>query len=229
MERDEPTRWQRIWPHLRALLVAMHVLAITLLALPAPGGGMSRGAWKDPTVQGEFRAWSERMEAVGLDTSPRELEDALWEFAVAFTDVRRDLIDPFLPYYRLAGTWQSWRMFVAPHRHPAKLWIEIRESGGDWRAVYVARSPEYTWRRHQFDHDRMRSQVFRLSWPPYRRTWARFSAWIARQAAADFPEATGVRTRFYKYRTPPPQEARAGAPIQGRFVKTRVYDLEERR
>ena len=41
----------------RAVFVAYHIVAITLQALPAPAGGMSRTAWKEPTVQGEIASF----------------------------------------------------------------------------------------------------------------------------------------------------------------------------
>ena len=61
--------------HLRALFVVFHLVAITLMALPAPGGAMNRAAWADPTVQGEFAAWTSRINALGVAISQEELED----------------------------------------------------------------------------------------------------------------------------------------------------------
>ncbi len=216
---------RRVWPQVRAVLVALHVVAITLLALPAPGGGMNRAAWKEPTVQGELAAWGAR-----LGVAPAALEERLWTFAVAYMDARSAVIDPITPYYRLAGTWQSWRMFVAPHRHPSRLVVEIDHGrGAGFEPLYLRGDPAASWRRHQLDHDRMRAQVFRLSWPGYEGTYARFAGWLAREAARDFPEARSLRVQFFKYRTLDPAEARAGEAPVGRFAQRRTYDLRKAR
>ena len=54
MMGNYPSDRPSAWAHIRTLFIAVHLLAITLMALPAPSGGMSRSAWKDPTVQAEF-------------------------------------------------------------------------------------------------------------------------------------------------------------------------------
>lgn len=210
----------RLWPHVRAWLIVLHVVAITLQALPAPGGAMSRSAWKDPTVQDEIAIWAER-----LGTTPADLEERMWRLGSSWMDVRRSLLTPFQPYYRYAGTAQSWRMFVAPHRYPARLHVEVHQ-GGAWRPVYVARSREHDWLRRELDNDRMRSAVFRYAWPAYARSYKELVDWLADRAAEDFPEARAVRVRFAKARTPTPAEARAGVEPESDWVRTRIWRLE---
>ena len=51
---------RRARAHATAALVFLHIFAITLIALPAPGGGMNRRAWKEPTVRDELQAWQGR-------------------------------------------------------------------------------------------------------------------------------------------------------------------------
>ena len=209
-----------------ALLVFLHVWFITLQALPAPGGGMNKRDWKSDTVQGEFRAWTQRLNAMGVEIEQQALEDHLWELATGVMKVRREALRPMYPYYRNAGTWQSWRMFVAPHRYPSRLHIEIKEAGL-WRTVYVARSPESDWRAHQLDHDRFRAALFRYGWgKKYGRQWRGFGDWIAREAAIDFPEATELRLRFWSYRTRSPEEVREGVDEDGRWHRSRTLSLE---
>ena len=108
------------WDQVRAVFITIHLVAITLMALPNPSAGLQRSAWRDPTVQQEFAIWRARLGQVGLEMEAQEFEAQLWEFASQFRDVRQALLAPFDPYYR-HGTWQSWRMFVAPHRYPARL------------------------------------------------------------------------------------------------------------
>jgi hypothetical protein len=205
------------WPHIRAWLVAVHVFAVVAMALPAPGGGMNRSAWKDPTVQDEFEAWRGRLAAMGVETTPEEFEERLWTVAKTFMDGRTALLAPFQPYYRNCGTLQSWRMFVAPHMYPARMWIEVQEDGV-WRPVYVDRSREYDWLSWRLGQDRFRSAIFRFSWKPYRKMLLEFADWVAIEAHRDFPDATKVRVRFWKARSPTPEEALSGRMPEGTWV-----------
>jgi hypothetical protein len=221
----------RIAPHLRALFVALHLALVTFTAMPSVGGGMNRQAWKQPTVQGEFRAWSERLGGWGLDLPPDELEERAWTFAVAYEKGRGRVLDPFRWYFEVCGVWQSWKMFVAPHRFPARLEIEIRRApadgaaarGGPWEVVYAARSDEHEWMREWLDHDRFRAAVFRYAWDHYKVTRRQFADWVAKRATVDFPDASQVRVSFVRYRTASPEEVRAGvAPTEKReLVETR--------
>ena len=113
------------WPHLRAALVVAHLTAITLMAMPAPVGGLDRRTWKDPTVQAEFAVWRARLGALGVERTPKAFEDDLFRVAKGLVDVRDEVLAPFQPYYRWCGTWQSWRMFVAPHTHPSRMRVEV--------------------------------------------------------------------------------------------------------
>ena len=54
------------------------------------------------------------------------------------------MLRPFGRYYAYCGTGQSWRMFVAPHRHPTALHVDVRERG-EWRPAYVERDPHHRW------------------------------------------------------------------------------------
>jgi len=154
--------------HLVAAFVAVHLFAVTLCAIPSVGPGMSRVAWKQPTVQGEFQAWTERLNGWGLSITEPVLEDRLWTFASAYEGVRGKVMAPFDPYFDYCGTWQSWKMFVAPHRFPERLEIEI-DRGQGWELVYEARSSEHTWLGSWLDHDRFRAALFRYAWEQYAR------------------------------------------------------------
>lgn len=208
----------------RTVLVGLHVLAITLMALPAPGGAMSRSAWKKPTVQAEFAAWRGRLASWGVELSPEEFEDGLWDLSVQLMGGREVMLAPFDWYYLYCGTWQSWRMFVAPHTHPSRLYVDIYEDGA-WRPVYVGRSPEHDWMADVFDHDRMRSATFRYAWRKYAGTYTPFTKWIAKRGAVDFPDAEKLRVRYQKGPTPSPEQTLAGEPPETTFVLQRVHAL----
>ena len=221
--------WERlepVWRHLRALFVVFHLVAVIGIALPSVGGGMNRSAWKAATVQDEFAVWANRLQGVGLQISVAELEDALWEFAVGYERGRRDALQPFARYYRYAGTSQSWRMFVAPHRYPGRLVIDVDEGEGFTR-VYEARSSEFTWGSTWFDHDRMRSAVFRYAWPHFRRPRSEFTSWVADQAADAFPHAHRVRVGFLRYRTRSPDEVRQGVMPKVKLELSNIRNLDK--
>jgi hypothetical protein len=207
---SEPTSSPGWKAHALAALVTVHLLAVTLQALPAPSGGEDRRTWADPTVQAELDAWHGRLGGLlGLDREG--FEDGLYALVRTIMGTRRAVLAPFDPYYRYAGTWQSWRMFVAPHRYPARLEIAVREAG-QWRVVYLERDPDAAWMADLFDHDRARAAVFRYSWPNYRRSWDELVDWLAPRVARDFPNAERARFRFLKGATPTPEAVRAAWP-----------------
>lgn len=212
-------------PHLRAAFVLFHLAAVILMAVPAPAGGMKKAAWQDPTVQAEFAVWVNRFNALGAELTPAEFEQRLWDFSVGFMDARNAVLKPFRPYYHWCGTWQTWRMFIAPHRFPARLEIDLSEERGEYRTLYAARSDEHTWLRPQLDHGRMRAAMFRYGWSSYGRSWEQFADWAAVRAAAEFPEAEHLRLRMWKYKTPTPAQVRAGEEPAGRWVNVQLRAL----
>lgn len=203
-----------VGPHVRAALIALHLFAITAMALPAPGGGMNRRAWDDPTVQAEFKAWNQRLGAIGMHRSEADFEDDLYAFAVRFMAVREDVLWPFTPYYRYCGTIQSWRMFIAPHMFPERMHIDVKIDG-TWSEVYVERDPDKRWLATLFDQDRFRSLFFRYSWPGFRGPYLSFVDWLGDQARRDYPNATDLRVRFWKAPSPTPEQARSGRLPRG--------------
>lgn len=208
-------------------LVVLHLLAITLLALPSPGGGLNRRDWQNPTVQAEFDAWNTRLAALGWTGTSDELQDEVFAFAKGYAELHSSLKEPFNPYYRCCGTYQSWRMFVAPHRYPSRLQIRVHEQGR-WRAVYAARDPELDWLASTFDNDRMRSALFRYGWGnKYPHQYKALCEWIAEQARRDFPDADKVQIRFASYQTLSPEQARAGVDPEVTWKRTRVLPLRE--
>ena len=208
----------RMWPHLVAAYVAYHIVSILVAAIPGLDGAMDRQSWKDPTVQNEFSAWANRLDGLGIEMDAARLEDVAWRFAETWIACRRVLMTPFYAYQRTVGAEQSWSMFVAPHRHPSRLCIDIRQEGGQWQSVYIARSDEDVWRRDQFDHIRFRSAVFRYAWPQYKTVFENLAAWIATQVQEDFSEADQVRVRFFRFTTLSPEQIREGDIEKGEYT-----------
>ncbi len=213
----------RIGAHLLGIFVIVHLAAVLIQAIPDPGIALRRAAWRDPTVQQEFKVWADV-----LSVDADELEERLWVIAKGFTAGRAALAWPFKPYSKYIGVRQPWRMFVAPHRFPTALVIDVHEDN-QWRIVYADRSPEYTWRVRYFGHDRMRAAIFRYGWPSYAGTYRGFSRWIAGLAAEDFPDARYVRVRMFRRRSPSPEEVRAGSIPRGEYQQSILFDLEKLR
>lgn len=213
------------WVHLRTAFVCLHLVAVTLCAFPSVGAaGLDRSAWKQATVQGEFRAWAARLSALGIPIGAAELEDRGWAFATAFEAGRRWVLWPFRPYYQVCGTYQSWKMFVAPHRFPTRAEIAI-DRGQGFEVVYLARDPSLDWHAEWFDHDRFRSSLFRMGWPQFRSPRGHFTAFVAARAAEEFPDATRVRVAFLRSETPPPAQTAAGVRPEVTRELVNVRDL----
>jgi hypothetical protein len=209
--------WSRAWPHVRAALVLLHALAITLLALPAPEGAMDRAAWQQPTVQQELKNWADGLNSVGFNVSPQELEDRLWKLADGYMSLRDTATSPFDRYYEYCGTYQGWRMFSGPQMYPARLHIDIEERG-QWRPVFVERDPQHRWLASELDSYRFRAFRFRLAnMSGFESEYQLFARWVAVRASRDFPDADRVRVSLFRYTLRTPAEVRAGEAEQGEF------------
>lgn len=211
-------------------------------ATPDTSAGLKRSAWKEPTVQAEFRSW-----AGMLGVPEPELEEKLWTFAVGWNDARRILIKPFHFYLSWAQCTQSWQMFVAPHTTPSRLQIQERLSadaveasglvggdtvggdtvGGDtqrWSTLFEERDPERAWLAPAFDVERMRASVFRWSWPSYEPSWKRACKALAQVRFDESDTTTAVRCRFWQARTPSPEQVIAGDLPEGKWVRPVVVE-----
>jgi hypothetical protein len=203
--------------HLVGLYVAFHVLAVVIAAVPGTGKMLDRRAWEEPTVQAEFEAWAERF---GTDSAT--LQAFAFDGATRVLEIRAMVLTPFEPYLRLTGQWQNWVMFVAPHRYPTRLQLRVKEASGDWRVLYEEGNPAARWRSAAFATERMRSSVFRWGWPSYEKAWAAACRALARAAKADDPTIMKMQCRFWKQRSPSPEEVLSGTEPDGAWVLTRV-------
>lgn len=202
------------WPHLRAAFVAFHLVAIVLAAIPAPAGGMNRRNWKDPTVQQEFEAWGRRL---GVD--PATLEDAVFAFAKGYMKVRDVWLLPVEPYIEATGTDQPWRMFVAPHKHPARYRVEVQSEGSpEWELLYEERSSRARWREEFFEQERTRSVLFRYAWTEYAQEARQLCTFLSKEIFEERPQASAVRCRYWKAASPSPEEAAVAAELPGKWV-----------
>ncbi len=192
--------------HLRAMLVAVHVVVVVLSAVPSPEGGMDRRAWDEPAVKVELAAWASR---VGME--PRDFTARLWTLATRYDAALDVVLAPVRRYERWTGTAQNWKMFIAPHRFPARLRIEGRGAlPAPWEVLYEARSDTATWMRATLDTERLRASIFRWSWPKYRATYRDGCKALAARVFAERADLVTVRCSLGRARTLSPEEARAG-------------------
>lgn len=214
--------------HLRAVLVLLHVLAVFVMAFPAPVGAMNKKYWRTADTQALFESYAGALQSVGLDLSSQALEAWLWDAGTAYLAVRNDVVEPFRPYLSATGSLQSWRMFGTVNRRPAWLVVEVG-SDDAWRPVYMMRSDEHSWMREQLDQERMRALVNSYSWLSHKSSYDQFSVWLARRAAVDFPDASHMQIRMERRRIPDPQTLRtAGWPEPKKHWETR-YSLDKYR
>lgn len=211
-----------------AILVLLHLVSVALSSLPSVRGNLSPTLLREPVVQHELRQWTDAFRGLGLDVTPSELQDLVVTLGTAYSDVRDVLVEPFAPYRKYFGTGQTWNLFTSAHRIPGRLEIDLEENGA-WRKLYVARSDEHAWRRAALDDTRLRKAVYFMNWRRASSTYRSFSDWVAREAAAEFPDATRVRLRFWRYETPSPEQVRGGDEPPGRYVQTRVVELAKHR
>lgn len=218
------TSW---WPHLRAAFISFHLLAILLDASPDPSVGMNRSAWKDPTVRREFDSWAKM-----LGVEEPVFEDFLWNTAVKTVAVRKVVMTPFTPYLRFTGTQQAWQMFVAPHRYPTRLQLQVHPNGESlkeevWQTVFEERSSTFTWHEERFGSERLRASIFRWGWPNYQEAWHRACKIFASELLAEHPEADMARCRFRKVESPSPEAIRENKVDPGKWVYSISVKREE--
>lgn len=226
------------WQHLLAAFVLFHVVGAVLMAAPSPEGSLRRSAWKEPTAQAEFHAWAEGVRSMGIDVTDKEFEDFLWDVGKKYVDIKKTILTPYAKYAHYSGARQGWRMFVAPHRNPSTINVDIELPTDDgtyqWKNVYGSETgllgPDHDysgqWRSRQFRHNRVAKTIFLSGWKFRRNRYREFAHWIAEMAAKDFPNAKRVRIRMFRFKTLTPEEVMAGKVEEGRFHNTRTFDLD---
>ena len=202
---------------LRAIFVALHLIAITAVAFPAPVG-MRRADLENPDVQSAIEAWRGVAGVFGIEVDPDALQERLWTSGNSLLATRKTALAPMQPYYQYAGTRQSWSMFGYLNHTPARIEIHI-DHGAGWEPLYIARTSAHAWRGHQFDQERFRGLINAFSWKQRRSKLRQVADWVALQAAADFPEAQRVRIRMHARPLPDP----AALQESGELTHTKTY------
>ncbi len=113
------------WPQLRALLIGLHLVAVSAVACPAPIRSMNAASWKRPGVQMELRAWTKRLNAVGIPWTTDDLRRHSTTIQETWQGARKNVVWPFQRYLRLIGAPQGWYMFTGPDREPQRFMLSF--------------------------------------------------------------------------------------------------------
>lgn|GEM_PF-976811 len=171
------------WLRLRALLIALHLVAVVAVACPAPVRSMPASSWKRAAVQEELQGWSQRLATIGVTRSSADIQAWSMEVQTRWLAVRRELVWPFQKYLRAVGAAQGWYMFTGPDREPQRFvlaFTSVDDTGtGDDTVVgvktgtrreelvfelgYELKHPELVLPDFLDDH-RIRRALFQASW-----------------------------------------------------------------
>ena len=214
------------WPQIRPVLIALHLLSIVILSLPGKGLA-NKKAWSTPNAMAELTAWTKRLEAIGISTTPERLRAQVYGANVAVGTWRDRIGWPLSRYARLTGATQGWAMFARPQKYPAELHIDVLEQG-QWRPL-VRPWNQTEWRQHQRTHNRVRKMLGRYARTFYADRYQGAARWFATEAARDFPNVTEIRVQLWRSRSPTPEQARAGEAPEGHYEYELRFDAEELR
>lgn len=213
------------WPHIRGVLIALHVASLVILSLPTEGAVHNRARWKTANAKADLRQMARRLQGWGIDTDEQRLARDLWALGSAYLTVQRPLAWPFAVYAKVTGSRQGWQMFASPQRHPAELHVDV-EIDGQWQPIYRPQSDAHDWNREQLEHNRFRKFLGRFARGFYRQHYDQAARWVATKAAREHPRATRVRVQLYRYASLTPAQVLAGEPKQGRYEHARRFDAE---
>lgn len=213
--------WRASWPHVRALLILVHLVSVVILSLPSSNRLGDKSHWDAPRQQSELQAWADR-----LGVEKEEFESFLWNTSQKYLKIRRWISRPFLRYADYAGTRQGWTMFTNPRLVTGRFEVEV-EIDGVWELVFRPRDSEADWNRWQFDHNRVRKLMGRLATKPHQRAYNEFTNWVAAKVAADFPQATRAKITLLTWKTLPPDAIRDGKKPQENRTQYQEFSLEK--
>ena len=182
-------------PKVRAALLAVVIAVHGVAAAPLPNG-VSEGDFKNPIARDEMRRWSEILKGVGIEATPEELAKTALGLGKKTSELRKTLLKPFGPIFRVSGTGQGWGLFTYPNSYPHRMEIDMRV-GDQWQTLFRALDPEHTWMEHHLTYRRVRG-VYDDNVMSTRSSYNNFVRWIAKRAFEDFPQAEAVRVRMIR-------------------------------
>ncbi len=205
---------------LRNLFIGLHLLAVTLIALPSPAGQMSEKRFAAPATQQLFARVATLLGGIGVDTSAGAISDFSWVAGRGIVAVRTAVLAPLQPYYTLAGTRQSWRMFTDISAHQGRIEI-IAERDGEQEVLFIDNTA-HRWQAQLLEQERVRSIRSAFSRRKNKRHYLRLCRWLAAQAAEDFPSADALIVQMRALTLAGPEVVRAaGVPAGEVFWRCR--------
>lgn len=191
--------------HLRAILILLHLFAINIVAFPTPRGSLGEKHVQKPDVQESIALWHQLLFYEALTGRKKdEFADDLVSVGRWLVKTQKSIIKPFLPYYKYAGTRQSWQMFGYVQHSSGHLIIELKEND-QWRPLYVDLNPEYQWHSSLLNQERTRAMRSLFAQKRFFSRYKRFAEWLSRDAFNDFPDAQAFRVYYQQQMVPKPK------------------------
>jgi hypothetical protein len=190
---------------LRAAFVLFHVVAITIMSIPAPVNGMNEKQWSTPAGRRELHGWADVVRSVGLDVTDDAFRQFVWEVGNSWLSFRNDVVAPFRPYLIYTGSRQSWRMFSMVEHEEGRLAVYL-ERNGTREPLFVTYEHE-VWRRAQLRQERTRTILGDFYAQDSKRSWSGFVDRLADWAREDFPDGERLVVELGIRPTPAPGEA----------------------
>ena len=187
---------------LTAAFIACHLVAITVLAIPAPL--VAEDKVDDPKVQAWFDRTTDTLHRWGVPASRETVEEVGVQLGRAWLDARGAVGWPASRYATWTGAKQSWRMFGTVPDKSAYLRIEV-DRGEGWELLHVSRSEEHAWRKELFDNERTRTFVNQFAWKRNRGAWKRCERWLEVAIAEDDPDVDRFRMSMVPVHFPDPE------------------------
>ena len=111
----------------RSRWLAFHLLAVTLVAMPAPKP-LTEQLLKRPSVAQEITRWHERLQGLGYGSDRATFEATVARVSDDWARKRKALLSPLSEYLRLIRVRQGWYMFTAPDRVPERYRVDAGPS-----------------------------------------------------------------------------------------------------
>jgi hypothetical protein len=213
----------RAWDWLRLLLVSVHIFAITVPAVPSPPSALTPKKLQERGAQQAIGGLSDALGTIGLELSAEALGGLVMTLANGVISAREAASRPFAPYYRHAGTRQSWRMFSRVADRPARLEVH-RAEGEAWEPLYVALGPEHAWAARTLRSERFRSMINNFASRSGRSTYLGLVRWLTCRRLAEGHAGERLRVQLRRLAVPSPAVLRA----RGGLIEKAPYWVEER-
>lgn len=197
-----------------------HLAGSCVAVLPDARYGLDRRAWADARVERELAVWADR---VGM--TPSAFQDRLYELAVRYEGARSAALAPFEAYFRVSGVSQNWSMFAAGTVESDRFGLRARRCEDcPWEWLYVHADDDHAWSRAVLGHPRVRSAIFRWSWPSHAGRYERGCRALAERVASADADVVAVECSFERSTLPSPSRPDVPAPAWGRarVVQTRT-------